>query len=229
MKKPSAKGQPRGYAEGGKVTKVAKFADGGPVRQTEAERDKALGDYRRLRGEMRDAPPGIRESFRTDDKYKVEGGNPGAEAEAAMIRGLKRQTDSIDVDRAADAERRTWRERLPPGAPTAAMNQSFRAPGTADTGEYGLWPVKGPKLTEVGLAKGGKITRTAGPKVGKEDGLIAVQKGEYVVRKDATQKYGPAKMAAVNKGTARIETPKQVGRSTMRAPALAASNQKKGR
>lgn len=61
-------------------------------------------------------------------------------------------------------------------------------------------------------SRGGKITRVAGNPVGKEDGLIAVQKGEFVVRRAAVQKHGPKKMAAVNAGTARITVPKGVKR-----------------
>ena len=60
----------------------------------------------------------------------------------------------------------------------------------------------------VQMKSGGKVTRVTGPKRGKEDGLIAVQKGEFVVRKAAAIKYGPAKMRAVNAGTARITVPK---------------------
>lgn len=55
-------------------------------------------------------------------------------------------------------------------------------------------------------ARGGKITRVAGPKRGKEDGTIAVQRGEFVVRKAATKQYGDKKMAAVNRGTAKVTT-----------------------
>lgn len=59
------------------------------------------------------------------------------------------------------------------------------------------------------LAKGGKVKRVAGKPIGKEDGLIAVQKGEYVIRKAAVQKHGAKKMAAVNRGTAKITVPKR--------------------
>lgn len=65
------------------------------------------------------------------------------------------------------------------------------------------------KDTPRDMAKGGKITRVAGPKRGEEDGLIAVQKGEFVVRKAAVQKHGDRKMAAVNNGTAKITVPKR--------------------
>lgn len=59
------------------------------------------------------------------------------------------------------------------------------------------------------FAKGGKVKKVAGQPRGKEDGIIAVQKGEYVVRKAAARKYGPRKMAAVNAGTAKINVPKK--------------------
>jgi hypothetical protein len=49
-------------------------------------------------------------------------------------------------------------------------------------------------------AKGGMIKRTAGPKIGKDDGLIPAQKGEYVVRKSAVQKLGTKALNTINKG-----------------------------
>jgi hypothetical protein len=62
-------------------------------------------------------------------------------------------------------------------------------------------------LQDMGKAKGGKITATAGKKVGKDDGVIPAKKGEYVVKKSSTSKYGDNKMAAVNRGTAKISAP----------------------
>lgn len=60
-----------------------------------------------------------------------------------------------------------------------------------------------------GAAKGGKITRVAGKPVGKEDGLIAAQKGEFVIKRASVRKYGDEKMAAVNRGTAKVTAPKR--------------------
>lgn len=48
--------------------------------------------------------------------------------------------------------------------------------------------------------KGGTIKKTYGPRIGKEDGIIAAQKGEYVVRKDAVKKLGKKVLDTVNKG-----------------------------
>lgn len=45
------------------------------------------------------------------------------------------------------------------------------------------------------MAKGGKVTRT---------GAIVAHEGEHVVRKAAAVKYGDKKMAAVNKGMAKV-------------------------
>ena len=55
-----------------------------------------------------------------------------------------------------------------------------------------------------GYKSGGKITKVSGKPVGKDDGMIPAKRGEYVVKKSSTTKYGPAKMAAVNKGTAKV-------------------------
>jgi hypothetical protein len=49
-------------------------------------------------------------------------------------------------------------------------------------------------------AKGGKITRVAGKPIGKEDGLIAAQKGEYVIKKAAVKKLGSGVLNTINKG-----------------------------
>ncbi|HXJ61863.1 MAG TPA: hypothetical protein VNU68_34930 [Verrucomicrobiae bacterium] len=57
-------------------------------------------------------------------------------------------------------------------------------------------------------AKGGKVTKVAGKPVGRDDGLIAAQKGEHVIKRASAQKYGDRKMAAVNRGTAKVTMPK---------------------
>lgn len=49
-------------------------------------------------------------------------------------------------------------------------------------------------------AKGGKVTHVSGQPVGKDDGLIAAQKGEFVVRKSAVKKLGIKTMDEINKG-----------------------------
>jgi hypothetical protein len=46
-----------------------------------------------------------------------------------------------------------------------------------------------------GYKRGGKVKKT---------GAAKVHKGEHVIKKKSAAKYGPAKMAAVNKGTARV-------------------------
>lgn len=51
-----------------------------------------------------------------------------------------------------------------------------------------------------GKAKGGKITVVAGKPIGKDDGLIPAQVGEFVVRKSAVKKLGVAALNEINKG-----------------------------
>ena len=51
-----------------------------------------------------------------------------------------------------------------------------------------------------GKAKGGPIKKTAGPRIGKDDGLIPAQKGEYVVRRSAVNKLGTKALDTINKG-----------------------------
>jgi hypothetical protein len=50
------------------------------------------------------------------------------------------------------------------------------------------------------MARGGKIKHTSGPRIGKDDGLIPAQRGEYVVRKSAVKKLGTKVLNQVNKG-----------------------------
>jgi hypothetical protein len=49
-------------------------------------------------------------------------------------------------------------------------------------------------------ARGGKIKKVAGKPIGKDDGLIPAQKGEYVVRKSAVNKLGTKALDTINKG-----------------------------
>lgn len=47
---------------------------------------------------------------------------------------------------------------------------------------------------------GGKIAHVVGRPVGKDDGMIAAQRGEFVVRKSAVKKLGTAALDEINKG-----------------------------
>lgn len=49
-------------------------------------------------------------------------------------------------------------------------------------------------------AEGGVITDVEGRPIGEDDGLIAAQKGEYVVKKDAVNKLGTAVLDMINRG-----------------------------
>lgn len=51
-----------------------------------------------------------------------------------------------------------------------------------------------------GMAKGGKVKAT---------GPVKVHKGEQVIKRSSADKYGSRKMAAVNRGTAKVTTPKR--------------------
>ncbi len=49
-------------------------------------------------------------------------------------------------------------------------------------------------------SNGGKITEVAGKPIGKDDGIIAAQRGEFVVKKSAVKKLGSAVLNEINKG-----------------------------
>lgn len=49
-------------------------------------------------------------------------------------------------------------------------------------------------------AKGGEIKEVAGKPIGNDDGIIAAQRGEFVVKKSAVKKLGSAVLNEINKG-----------------------------
>jgi hypothetical protein len=51
-----------------------------------------------------------------------------------------------------------------------------------------------------GHSAGGKIAMTLGKPVGKDDGMIPAQEGEYVIKKSAVQKLGTKVLDKVNEG-----------------------------
>jgi hypothetical protein len=73
------------------------------------------------------------------------------------------------------------------GGGAGGSGGSGSSPPTVDTGTWDN-------------AKGGRIKRTAGPKIGKDDGLIPAQRGEYVIKKAAVKKLGTKVLNQVNKG-----------------------------
>lgn len=102
-----------------------------------------------------------------------------------------------------------WKDRLDRARPGKDIDRAMPVdPGEASRDENEFRALRGGP-SRIGLAKGGKVKRVAGKPIGKEDGLIAAQKGEFVIRKAAVKKYGDRKMAAVNAGTARVSTPKK--------------------
>jgi hypothetical protein len=98
--------------------------------------------------------------------------------------GSETDEDDAAMDRVQEMQRQMQRER--------DLNRDPQAPD-----ELG------------GYKSGGKIKRVSGKPVGKDDGVIAAQKGEYVVRKAAAKKYGTKKLGAVNRGAARISAGKK--------------------
>jgi hypothetical protein len=51
-----------------------------------------------------------------------------------------------------------------------------------------------------GNARGGVIKKVAGKPIGKDDGLIPAQRGEWVIRKSAVKKLGNKVLGQINKG-----------------------------
>lgn len=64
---------------------------------------------------------------------------------------------------------------------------------------HGL-PPKNPHDDEQGLRRGGKVKHT---------GPVKAHKGEQVVKRASAEQYGDRKMAAVNRGTAKVTAPKR--------------------
>lgn len=68
------------------------------------------------------------------------------------------------------------------------------------TGDEGLAIAVANKNARSHFARGGIIKEVAGKPIGKDDGLIAAQRGEFVVKKSAVKKLGAAVLNEINKG-----------------------------
>ena len=73
-------------------------------------------------------------------------------------------------------------------ADKAAKKTPSSDPASGDPTQQGLY------------SRGGKIKHTAGKPIGRDDGLIPAQRGEFVVRKSAVNKLGTKVLNQVNKG-----------------------------
>lgn len=80
------------------------------------------------------------------------------------------------------------------------MKTDAVAPGTKDQNVKDVEHPLPAAAKELGAARGGKIEAVAGKPIGKDDGLIPVQVGEYVVKKSAVKKLGTAFLDQINKG-----------------------------
>lgn len=151
------------------------YAEGGEVGQSESDRDAALKRYQKM----------------LEDR---------------------RKTRSIDVDQKADAARQSDKFKTDPGphpdfhkqlnsklqdANSVEENRIDPSPATEDNNEFARGRVA---AKEIELAKGGVIRQVAGKPIGKDDGIIAAQRGEYVIKKSAVKKLGSEVLDAVNKG-----------------------------
>lgn len=74
------------------------------------------------------------------------------------------------------------------------------SPKDSGTGSPGVDTAGLRQREQESYRRGGKIKHTSGPRVGKDDGLIPAQRGEYVVRKAAVKKLGTKVLNQVNKG-----------------------------
>lgn len=74
------------------------------------------------------------------------------------------------------------------------------SPATTDRNVVRGMPPRNPEDNEQGMARGGKVKAT---------GPVKVHKGEHVIKRASSQKYGDKKMTAVNKGTAKVTAPKR--------------------
>jgi hypothetical protein len=80
-----------------------------------------------------------------------------------------------------------------------AMNKTGGGGGGGGGGGTNWDPFEGNTMQQ---SRRGGPTHPRGPKIGKEDGLIAAQKGEYVIRKKSAQKLGTKTLDHINrKGT----------------------------
>lgn len=83
-------------------------------------------------------------------------------------------------------------------ADKAAAQANAVLKSTGDEGEAIAVANKHAKQSH--FARGGEITEVAGKPIGKDDGIIAAQRGEFVVKKSAVKKLGVAALNEINKG-----------------------------
>ncbi len=205
------------------------YADGGPVETAPGSSwfQKAIGADALARGfakKVEDADGG-KAPDKSDDKSSskpkgfADGGavkddmpayvKAGDEKEAKDAANAKK---GVDVDQEADAVRKSkgdWEARLGRRLQNSSdadrnMDTQARAPGTRDTAQYSGKTSEEFSMSDLvdgkEMARGGKITEVAGKPIGKDDGLIAAQRGEFVVKKSAVKKLGMAVMNEINKG-----------------------------
>lgn len=81
-----------------------------------------------------------------------------------------------------------------------ARNQAFYADQKKQNDDFYAGQKALNDASKAGKAKGGKIAKVVGQKIGRDDGLIPAQVGEYVVKKSAVKKLGTAFLDQINKG-----------------------------
>lgn len=163
------------------------YAEGGAVGQSEAERDAAMARYQKM----------------VEDRRK-SGGAEDVDAKADAVR----QSDKFKTDGVKHPNFHSALTKKLQSANDVEENRVDPTPATKDANELTALPSRRAQATEAildypedtELAKGGTIKKVAGKPIGKDDGIIAAQVGEYVVKKAAANKLGTKVLDAVNKG-----------------------------
>lgn len=161
MRPPLNAGAPTAMNKGGRIRR----AEGGPANHqdwTPEKREAWEREYREFQAQR------SADEDSTAQGGKAQGGriHRADGGEITRVIDPPRPEKTTDVDKAAKEyreNRKSYGDRLPRGAPID-RNFPMADPsiGTMDSGEYGIWPTKGPRLSEVSLSTGGRIKRADG-------------------------------------------------------------------
>lgn len=159
-----------GYAEGGQVDEFANVGQGSPDR-IKSDEEKS-GDA--TRAQMREAADRMHAAAKSGD-HKAFG-----EAQS-------------DFNSAATS----WSKTGAHNASERRNSQEDNSKSDADAIQAGADASKQENIPQ--SADGGLIKKTAGKPVGRDDGIIAAQKGEYVIKKSSVDKVGKKVLDHINR------------------------------
>jgi len=168
---------------------TSRYAEGGAV--------KAGGEARPVPGENNQ---GLKDTF-SGARKKDGGGTEGSGKQADIPQKVKggrvthmahRRRVNFGAGQQPPAGGLAGVAQSPPGGDQGAYPGAVAAGAASGAGAAGGGAP--------GMKRGGEIRHVSGKPIGKDDGIIAAQRGEFVVRRSAAQKLGEKALNEINKG-----------------------------